>query len=77
MLKQILEYLDVSDVSMEEGRLRVVPTCGARRGVKKWAPRSGSEEMNFLLGVERAREVEFIRQVGVLAAGGHRAAAGR
>ena len=67
VLKQILEYIDVSDVSMEEGSLRVDANVSARRrGETKLGTKTEVKNMNSFFGVERALEVEFIRQVGVL-----------
>ncbi len=71
VLKQILEYLDVSDVSMEEGSLRVDANVSARRrGETVLGTKTEVKNMNSFSGVERALEVEFVRQVGVLAGGG-------
>jgi aspartyl-tRNA(Asn)/glutamyl-tRNA(Gln) amidotransferase subunit B len=71
VLKQILEYMDVSDVSMEEGSLRVDANVSARpRGETKLGTKTEVKNMNSFSGVERALEVEFIRQVGVLGSGG-------
>jgi aspartyl-tRNA(Asn)/glutamyl-tRNA(Gln) amidotransferase subunit B len=71
LLKQILEYVDVSDVSMEEGSLRVDANVSARRrGETKLGTKTEVKNMNSFSGVERALEVEFIRQVGVLEKGG-------
>ena len=71
VLKQILEYVDVSDVSMEEGSLRVDANVSARRrGETKLGTKSEVKNMNSFSGVERALEVEFARQVSVLEAGG-------
>jgi aspartyl-tRNA(Asn)/glutamyl-tRNA(Gln) amidotransferase subunit B len=70
-LRLILEYLDVSDVSMEEGSLRVDANVSARRrGESRLGTKTEVKNMNSFSGVERALEVEFVRQVGVLAAGG-------
>ncbi len=70
-LKLMLEYLDVSDVSMEEGSLRVDANVSARRhGVTTLGTKTEVKNMNSFSGVERALEVEFVRQVGVLEAGG-------
>ena len=70
-LKQILEYLEVSDVSMEEGSLRVDANVSARRrGERKLGTKTEVKNMNSFSGVERALEVEFTRQVRVLASGG-------
>jgi aspartyl-tRNA(Asn)/glutamyl-tRNA(Gln) amidotransferase subunit B len=71
VLKQILEYMDVSDVSMEEGSLRVDANVSARRrGETTLGTKTEVKNMNSFSGVERALEVEFVRQVGVLKAGG-------
>ena len=71
VLKQILEYMDVSDVNMEEGSLRVDANVSARRrGETKLGTKAEVKNMNSFFGVERALEVEFLRQVGVLRSGG-------
>ena len=71
VLKQILEYMDVSDVSMEEGSLRVDANVSARRrGESALGTKTEVKNMNSFSGVERALEVEFARQVSVLQAGG-------
>ena len=70
-IKQILEYMDVSDVSMEEGSLRVDANVSARRrGVTTLGQKTEVKNMNSFSGVERALEVEFSRQCAVLDAGG-------
>jgi aspartyl-tRNA(Asn)/glutamyl-tRNA(Gln) amidotransferase subunit B len=70
-LKQILEYMEVSDVSMEEGSLRVDANVSARtRGDAKLGQKTEVKNMNSFSGVERALEVEFARQCEVLDAGG-------
>ena len=71
VVKQILEYLDVSDVSMEEGSLRVDANVSARRrGETTLGTKTEVKNMNSFSGVERALAVEFARQVGVLSGGG-------
>ena len=70
-LKQILEYVDVSDVSMEEGSLRVDANISTRRlGESKLGTKTEVKNMNSFSGVVRALDVEFVRQCSVLAAGG-------
>jgi aspartyl-tRNA(Asn)/glutamyl-tRNA(Gln) amidotransferase subunit B len=70
-LKQILEYMDVSDVSMEEGSLRVDANVSARlRGDTTLGQKTEVKNMNSFSGVERALEVEFARQCAVLDSGG-------
>src|SRR6476661_5178292 len=71
VLKQILEYMAVSDVSMEEGSLRVDANVSARRrGQTRLGTKTEVKNMNSFSGVERALEMEFVRQVGVLEQGG-------
>ena len=70
-LKQILEYMDVSDVSMEEGSLRVDANVSARkRGESRLGQKTEVKNMNSFSGVERALEVEFARQCAILERGG-------
>jgi aspartyl-tRNA(Asn)/glutamyl-tRNA(Gln) amidotransferase subunit B len=66
-LKQILEYLDVSDVNMEEGSLRVDANVSARlAGETRLGTKTEVKNMNSFSGVERALEVEFARQCAML-----------
>lgn len=66
-LKQVLEYAEVSDVNMEEGSLRVDANVSARlRGETKLGTKTEVKNMNSFSGVERALEVEFLRQCEVL-----------
>jgi len=70
-LKQILEYVDVSDVSMEEGSLRVDANISVReRGESKLGTKTEVKNMNSFSGVVRALEVEFVRQCSVIDGGG-------
>jgi aspartyl-tRNA(Asn)/glutamyl-tRNA(Gln) amidotransferase subunit B len=70
-LKQILQYLDVSDVSMEEGSLRVDANISVRPlGQSKLGTKTEVKNMNSFSAVERALEVEYERQVALLDAGG-------
>ena len=70
-LKLILEYCDVSDVSMEEGSLRVDANVSARpQGDTKLGTKTEVKNMNSFSSVERALSAEFARHVGVLQGGG-------
>ena len=70
-LKQLLEYVDVSDVNMEEGSLRVDANISTRlRGEVKLGTKTEIKNLNTFSGVERALEVEFARQCAILEAGG-------
>jgi aspartyl-tRNA(Asn)/glutamyl-tRNA(Gln) amidotransferase subunit B len=69
-LKQILEYVDVSDVSMEEGSLRVDANISARRrGDERLGTKTEVKNLNSFSAVARALDVEFARQCAVLARG--------
>ncbi|MGE5749399.1 MAG: Asp-tRNA(Asn)/Glu-tRNA(Gln) amidotransferase subunit GatB [Gemmatimonas sp.] len=66
-LRQILHYLRVSDVSMEEGSLRVDANVSARlRGENTLGTKTEVKNMNSFSGVERALEFEFARQCALL-----------
>ncbi|MDQ3950514.1 MAG: Asp-tRNA(Asn)/Glu-tRNA(Gln) amidotransferase subunit GatB [Gemmatimonadota bacterium] len=71
VLKQLLEYTGVSDVSMEEGSLRVDANVSARpHGEAKLGTKTEVKNMNSFSAVERALEAEFARQCAVLDGGG-------
>ncbi|HXG72043.1 MAG TPA: Asp-tRNA(Asn)/Glu-tRNA(Gln) amidotransferase subunit GatB [Gemmatimonadaceae bacterium] len=70
-VKQILQYLDVSDVSMEEGSLRVDANISVRlHGESQLGTKTEVKNMNSFHGVERALESEFDRQCALIGAGG-------
>jgi aspartyl-tRNA(Asn)/glutamyl-tRNA(Gln) amidotransferase subunit B len=70
-LKQILQYLGVSDVSMEEGSLRVDANISIRRpGQSKLGTKTEVKNMNSFSAVEKALEAEFIRQTALIDSGG-------
>ena len=70
-LKQILQYLDVSDVSMEEGSLRVDANISVRPpGQVKLGTKTEVKNMNSFSAVEKALDAEFARQCALLDAGG-------
>ena len=69
-LKQILAYSEISDVSMEEGSLRVDANVSARRaGETTLGQKTEVKNLNTFSGVERALETEFARQCAVLGRG--------
>ena len=69
-LKQILEYLEVSDANMEEGSLRVDANISIReRGTTTYGTKTEIKNMNSFHGVERALAVEFARQVEIVESG--------
>jgi aspartyl-tRNA(Asn)/glutamyl-tRNA(Gln) amidotransferase subunit B len=69
-LKQILQYLDVSDVSMEEGSLRVDANISVRPpGQAKLGVKTEVKNMNSFSAVERALEAEYERQCALIDSG--------
>jgi aspartyl-tRNA(Asn)/glutamyl-tRNA(Gln) amidotransferase subunit B len=67
LLKQVLEYVDVSDLNMEEGSLRVDANISLReRGASTLGTKTEVKNMNSFSGVERALEAEFARQAAIL-----------
>jgi aspartyl-tRNA(Asn)/glutamyl-tRNA(Gln) amidotransferase subunit B len=70
VLKQILEYTNVSDVNMEEGSLRVDANVSVRqRGDAPLGTKTEIKNLNSFSAVERAIEAEFVRQCTLLERG--------
>ncbi|MDQ3674175.1 MAG: Asp-tRNA(Asn)/Glu-tRNA(Gln) amidotransferase subunit GatB [Gemmatimonadota bacterium] len=70
-VKQILQYLDVSDVSMEEGSLRVDANISVREpGQQQLGTKTEVKNMNSFSAVERALDSEFARQCALVESGG-------
>ena len=69
-IKQTLEYADVSDVSMEEGSLRVDANVSARlHGATTLGTKTEVKNMNSFSAVERALQIEFERHCAMLERG--------
>ncbi len=70
-LKQLLEYLEVSDCDMEKGSLRVDANVSVRpAGSDRLGTKTEVKNMNSFANVERALNFEIERQSRVLDAGG-------
>lgn len=70
-LKSILEYLDVSDCNMEEGKFRCDANISIRpAGQKEFGTKAELKNMNTLSGVRDALEYEVRRQIEVVSTGG-------
>jgi aspartyl-tRNA(Asn)/glutamyl-tRNA(Gln) amidotransferase subunit B len=70
-LKQILRYLGVSDVNMEEGSLRCDANVSVRRaGRSELGTKTEVKNLNSFRNVERALAYEIRRQAAALEAGG-------
>ena len=70
-LKQVLEYLEVSDCDMEKGSLRVDANLSVRpRGTETLGTKTEVKNMNSFGNVERALKYEAERQSKLLAEGG-------
>jgi aspartyl-tRNA(Asn)/glutamyl-tRNA(Gln) amidotransferase subunit B len=71
LLRQLLEYVDVSDLNMEEGSLRVDANISIReRGGAKLGTKTEVKNLNSFSAVERALDAEFARQVAIVESGG-------
>ncbi|HDI51540.1 MAG TPA: Asp-tRNA(Asn)/Glu-tRNA(Gln) amidotransferase subunit GatB, partial [Bacteroidetes bacterium] len=70
-LKQILEYLEISDCNMEEGSLRCDANVSIRpMGSKEFGTRTEVKNMNSFHALEKALEYEVERQKEILRQGG-------
>ncbi|RKY74902.1 Asp-tRNA(Asn)/Glu-tRNA(Gln) amidotransferase GatCAB subunit B, partial [candidate division KSB1 bacterium] len=70
-LKQILEYLEISDCNMEEGSLRCDANVSIRpMGSKEFGTRTEVKNMNSFHALEKALEYEVERQKEILRRGG-------
>jgi aspartyl-tRNA(Asn)/glutamyl-tRNA(Gln) amidotransferase subunit B len=70
-LKQVLEYIGVSDCDMEKGSLRVDANVSVRRaGDGKLGTKTEVKNINSFAFVEKALAVERDRQIALLQAGG-------
>lgn len=70
-LKQILQYLDVSDCNMEEGSLRAEANVSIRPvGAAEFGTKTEVKNVASFSGVQRAISYEIERQKQVLAGGG-------
>ena len=70
-LKNILEYLEVSDCNMEEGKFRCDANVSIRPiGQKEFGTKAELKNMNTLKGVRDALEYEVKRQIEVVSSGG-------
>jgi aspartyl-tRNA(Asn)/glutamyl-tRNA(Gln) amidotransferase subunit B len=69
-LRQLLEYMRVSDVSMEQGSLRVDANVSIRaRGETRLAQKTEIKNLNSFSAVERAIGIEFLRQIAIVDGG--------
>jgi len=70
-LKQILEYLDVSDCNMEEGNFRCDVNVSLRKGDDApFGTRVELKNMNSFSNIEKAVQHEILRQAEILDNGG-------
>ena len=70
-LKEILQYLEVSDCNMEEGSLRCDANVSVRRrGSSEFGVKAEVKNLNSFRFLQKALDYEISRQVGILEAGG-------
>jgi aspartyl-tRNA(Asn)/glutamyl-tRNA(Gln) amidotransferase subunit B len=71
MLKQVLEYAQVSDCNMEEGSLRCDANVSVRRrGEERLGTKAEVKNLNSFRYLQRALEYEIERHISVLESGG-------
>jgi len=71
-LKQILQYIDVSDADMENGNLRCDVNVSLRRDEDSpFGTRAELKNMNSFTNIEKAVQCEIVRQAEILDNGGH------
>jgi aspartyl-tRNA(Asn)/glutamyl-tRNA(Gln) amidotransferase subunit B len=70
-LKQILQYLEVSDCNMEEGSLRAEANISLRpKGAQEFGVKTEVKNVASFSGVQKAIEYEIARQEKILRSGG-------
>src|SRR5690606_22594390 len=70
-IKQILQYLNVSDCNMEEGSLRAEPNISIRPvGSESFGTKTEVKNVASFSGVQKAIEFEVKRQAKLLSEGG-------
>lgn len=70
-LKQILQYLGVSDCNMEEGSLRAEANISVRpKGSREFGTKTEVKNVASFSGTQKAIEYEVARQISVIASGG-------
>jgi len=70
-LKQVMQYVGVSDCDMEKGSLRCDANVSVRRrGETKLGTKAEVKNLNSFRYLQRALEYEITRQIGILEAGG-------
>lgn len=70
-MKAILEYIDVSDVKMEQGSLRCDANISLRKmGAKELGTKTEIKNMNSFKALQKAIEYEIERQTEILEEGG-------
>ncbi|HEX7359130.1 MAG TPA: Asp-tRNA(Asn)/Glu-tRNA(Gln) amidotransferase subunit GatB [Bryobacteraceae bacterium] len=70
-IKQIMQYIGVSDCDMEKGQLRCDANISVRlRGARDFGTKAEVKNLNSFRFLKMALEYEIERQIGVLEAGG-------
>ncbi len=70
-LKQILQYGEISTADMEQGKLRCDANVSIRpAGRKEFGTKTELKNMNSFRAVQKALEVEIVRQIKIVESGG-------
>lgn len=71
-VRKIVRYLDICDGNMEEGSLRCDANISVRKkGDPNFGTRAEVKNMNSMRNVQRAIDIEAVRQIEILEAGGN------
>ena len=70
-IKQLLQYIEVSDCDMEKGNLRCDCNISVMpRGSKQWGTRTEIKNLNSFRAAQKALEYERERHIGIIESGG-------
>ncbi len=70
-IKQVLQYIGVSDCDMEKGQLRCDANVSVRlRGAKEFGTRAEIKNLNSFRNLKLAAEYEILRQIEIVEGGG-------
>ncbi len=70
-IRKLVKYLDICDGNMEEGSIRCDANISIRmKDAKEYGNRCEVKNLNSIRNLQRAIDHEFLRQVGIVEAGG-------
>ena len=71
-IRKLVKYLDICDGNMEEGSIRCDANISVRlKNSSEYGNRCEVKNLNSIRNLQRAIDHEFVRQIGIIEAGGH------